>query len=337
MLYIYQFPDWTNFTFNSKRVLDALGKVRYKEGHLAGLLEACGSKEFDDATLAEEIVANYAIDNHKLDTDEVIKDIAGQAHGMAVVKSYLNMVASPAKEFTHERLLLWHTAMRHTRTHKFRDATSSVTACDGELSFVGPGAERLAAEMDRFFRWIENDSSDSAIKAAIAHFWFLTLRPFDDRNGRIARLISTALLCQDKPQTNLQYALSSQILARRDEYLRILNKTQCGSGDLTEWILWFLAQIENAVQASEEKISPQARRAKFMGKHSGIPTDERAQILVDAVMKGNIPAEFTTGDVAKVLGTSHDTALREIQSLVKKGILKSGKKGGRSQRYSVVD
>ena len=337
MLYIYQFPDWTNFRYDAKRVLDTLGKACYKEGKLAGLLEICGSTDFENAVIAEDIVANFAIDGHALDIESVKAEVSKRSQGATpYIKNFLGAIANSTSTLTQERLLGWHSAMGNAKTHGFRDTPSMIEAGDG-LQFTGPGCERLQNEMTNFFEWFEKSDMDGTIKSIIAQFWFLTLRPFENRNGRLARILTTMLLCRGRNSAHLHYALNSQILEKRDEYLRILNKTQCGSGDLTEWIVWFLQQIEGAVEASTARIEAEIGRARFASRHSDISTGERGQVLLKAALDGGIPKEFTAKDVAALFGTSHDTALREIQSLIAKGLLRASAKGGRSQRYSVVD
>ena len=191
--------------------------------------------------------------------------------------------------------------------------------------------------MENFLRWFEASPMDGTIKAAIAHFWFLTLRPFDTANGRLARAITALQLSRAQKSARMHYALNQQILKNRDEYFRTLNKAQCGNGDLTEWILWFLKQIEAAVQTSESAIEFQTRRFRFLARHSGVQTTEREQVLLNAALTGKLPRDFTAKDVAKLFGTSHDTALREIQSLIEKKLATANKKGGRSQTYSVIE
>lgn len=338
MLYIYQFPDWTNFRYDAKSVLDTLGKACYKEGKLAGLLEICGGTDFEENIIAEDIAANFAIDGHRLDTESVKAEVSKRSQGATpYIKNYLGTITNATNALTPERLLGWHSAMGNTKTHGFRDTPSIIATEDGTLQFTGPGCERLQNEMANFFEWFEKSDMDGTIKSIIAQFWLLTLRPFENRNGRLARILTTMLLCRGRNSAHLHYALNSQILEKRNEYLRILNKTQCGSGDLTEWIVWFLQQIEGAVEASTARIEAEIGRARFASRHSDISTGERGQVLLKAALDGVIPKEFTAKDVAALFGTSHDTALREIQSLIAKGLLRASAKGGRSQRYSVVE
>ena len=338
MLYIYQFPDWTRFRFDHARVLDALGKARFCEGRLAGMLSFIGARDLETGLVTEDIVANFAIDGITLDADSVRTDVALRAQGSSAhIQNYIGAIENFTAPLSQERLLNWHSALAGNRKATWRDNKSEVSADNGTLHFSGPGPERLNSEMEYFLRWFENTPMDGTIKAAVAHFWFLTLRPFDTANGRLARAITALQLSRAQNSARIHYSLNQQILKNRDEYFRTLNKAQCGNGDLTEWILWFLKQIEAAVQTSESAIEFQTRRFRFLAQHSGVQTTEREQVLLNASLMGELPKDFTAKDVAAIFGTSHDTALREIQSLIDKGLVRASKKGGRSRTYSVVE
>ena len=338
MLFIHRFPDWTRFRFDSARVLDALGRARFCEGRLSGILTFAGTKEFETDLVTEDIVANFAIDGISLDADSVRTDVALRSQGStAHIQNYIGAIENYTTPLTQERLFNWHGSLAGSKTTSWRSDTSGIDGKDGSPNFSGPGPERLGAEMENFLRWFEASPMDGTIKAAIAHFWFLTLRPFDKANGRIARAITALQLSRAQKSARMHYALNRQILKNREEYLRTLNRAQCGNGDLTEWILWFLAQIAEAVQTSESAIEFQTKRFRFLARHSGVQTTEREQVLLNAALTGELPRDFSAKDVAAIFGTSHDTALREIQSLMGKGLITASKKGGRSRTYSVVE
>ena len=338
MLFIHQFPDWTRFRFDSARVLDALGKARFCEGRLAGMLPFIGAKDLETDLVTEDIVANFAIDGIPLDTETTRADVVLRAQGSSShIKNYIGAIENYTDPLTEERLFNWYRGITGLTVTAWRENASEITVESEGLHFTGPGPERLPVEMNHFLRWFENTPMDGTIKAAIAHFWFLTLRPFDTANGRLARAITALQLSRAQNSARIHYALSRQILANRDEYFRTLNKAQCGNGDLTEWILWFLKQIEAAVQTSESAIEFQTRRFRFLARHSGVQTTEREQVLLNAALTGELPRDFTAKDVAKLFGTSHDTALREIQSLIEKKLATANKKGGRSQTYSIAE
>ena len=149
--------------------------------------------------------------------------------------------------------------------------------------------------------------------------------------------MTALLLCRARNSGQLQYALNKRILEKRDDYFRTLNRAQCSNGDLTDWILWFIEQIGAAICDREGAIENEIKHIRFVNKISGIPLGEREQELLEAASAGTLPREFTAKDAATLFGTSHDTALREIQSLIKKGVVMACPKGGRSQRYCVID
>ena len=338
MLFIHQFPDWTSFRFDNARVLDALGKAQFAEGRLAGMLSLIGAKNLQTDLITEDIVANFAIDESTLDKESTKKSVAlRDASGLAHVQNYIAAIENYTDTLTQERLFNWYKGIIGHSVSSWREKANEISLESEGLHFTGPGPERLPSEMNHFLRWFENTPMDGTIKAAIAHFWFLTLRPFDKANGRIARAITALQLSRAQKSARMHYALNRQILKNREEYLRTLNRAQCGNGDLTEWILWFLAQIAEAVQTSESAIEFQTTRVRFLARHSGVQTTEREQVLLNAALTGELPRDFSAKDVAAIFGTSHDTALREIQSLMGKGLITASKKGGRSRTYSVVE
>jgi Fic family protein len=338
ILIIHHFPDWTHFRFDSKRILDALGKTRYSEGRLAGLLAFADKKELEAEIVTEDIVASYAIDGIALDKKAVRKDVDLRSKGNSPdIKIYLGAIENFANPFTRERLLGWFSSIAHAKASSFRNSAGDIEQGDTNMRFSGPGPERLESEMSHFFDWFENSRMDGIVKAAIAHFWFLTIRPFRSGNGRLARAMTALLLCRARNSGQLQYALNKRILEKRDDYFRTLNRAQCSNGDLTDWILWFIEQIGAAICDRESAIENEIKHIRFVNKISGIPLGEREQELLEAASAGTLPREFTAKDAATLFGTSHDTALREIQSLIKKGVVMACPKGGRSQRYCVID
>ena len=338
MLFIHQFPDWTSFRFDNARVLNALGKAQFAEGRLAGMLSLIGAKNLQTDLITEDIVANFAIDGITHDKESTKKSVDLRENGgLAHVQNYIAAIENYTDTLTQERLFNWYKGIIGHSVSSWREKANEISLESEGLHFTGPGPERLPSEMNHFLRWFENTPMDGTIKAAIAHFWFLTLRPFDTANGRLARAITALQLSRAQKSARMHYALNQQILKNRDEYFRTLNKAQCGNGDLTEWILWFLKQIEAAVQTTESAIESQTRRFRFLARHSGVQTTEREQVLLNAALTGELPRDFTAKDVAKLFGTSHDTALREIQSLIEKKLATANKKGGRSQTYSIAE
>lgn len=340
MLYIHQFPDWTHFRFDPKRVLDALGRTRLAEGRLIGMVELCKFRGFETELLATDIVSSCAIDGIELSPAAVKKDIDLRGEGKNnSVKNYIGAIRNASTPLTIERLFNWHAALSANKAMQCRDSMSTVARLINEdnVSFTGPDPDRLQTELANFITWFEITPMDGAIKAAISHFWFLTLRPFNEGNGRLARMITSMQLARSESTQHYLYSLNAQILKNRYEYFRILNRAQSGNGDLTEWILWFLAQMYEAVLQSESKYAPMVRRISFANQHAGTSTSEREQTLLIAIFNGTIPENFTAKEVAALFNTSHDTALREIQNMIGKKLIRASSKGGRSQKYSLAE
>lgn len=339
MLYIHQFPGWNDFRFDSRKVLNALGETRFQEGSLLGIMQMHNLKDLSQELLVKDIIANYAIDGYKLDSSKIAEQISLHKNtNQSMIKNYLGAILNSANPITHERLFAWHASMGQNKVASYRKTSSKIDSLIGEKKFFfeGPNADRLTLEMENFIYWIENTQMDGVIKAAIAHFWFITIRPFDDANGRLARLLSILVLARSENTTKCQYALNQQILEKKDEYFKILNKTQSGNGDLTEWILWFLKTMQESFKFTEKIIENKNQKLSFFNKHTGEAFNQKEQTLLNAIFEKKIPNSFTVKEIAILENTSHDTALRTIQALINRKILKAEKKGGRSQRYSLL-
>ena len=340
MLYIHQFPDWTRFRFDSPKVLQALGQTRLEEGKLIGIMQICGLKDIEAKLIADDIVANYAIDGYTLDAAKVLTEVELKSKSNEnYIKNYIGAIQNAATPLTEERLFNWHAAMGQNKVKHYRETPSEVqtTLDEKTLHFVGPNPERLQSEMESFISWFEKSNMDGVIKAAIAHFWFLTIRPFADANGRIARAITAMQLARAESTTHCQYALNKQISDNKADYFKILSRTQAASGDLTEWILWFLQMLRNAIKDSEQLFATEISRIQFRNAHANDTFSAREQQLIDEIMADRLAQPFTAKEAAALFNVSHDTALREIQSLMDKGILETNKKGGRSMRYKLMD
>ena len=343
MLYIHQYPDWTHFRFDARKVLNALGEARLQEGKLIGAMETCGFQDLEQELLIRDIQSNSAIDGYSLKEDFVKEQVALVQGGAAqsadpMVRIYLGAITKAFNPVTAERLFAWHAAMGQNKVASFRQGPSVVTygRGDSRLDFDGPNPERLEQEVERYIQWMETSTMDGVIKAAVAHFWFITLRPFADANGRLARLLTIVALARSEQTTRCQFSLNQAFLDRKEEYFKILNEAQRSNGDLTEWILWFIGTMQQAMSSTRERILKEQRKTAFYNRHAGEAFDEKDQKLFTALFTGQLSESFTAKDLASVIDQSHDTALRTIQRLIAKGILKADEKGGRSQRYSMV-
>lgn len=329
-LFIHQYPDWTRFRYNAQSILAALGQTRLKEGTLISTVDLTSSPESETKTLAQDIVANFALDGHELDQQMVTEEILKKNAARNDIRNFVGAIQNAKQPLTMDRIFAWHAAIGQNKVKNFRAKESLAGA------FTGVSPERIPLEMERFVDWFENDPQDGAIKAAIAQFWFLTIRPFEDGNGRIARALSAMLLARSENTTRCQYALNEQFLNDRDNYIQILSKAQAGNGDLTEWILWFLQALKSAIENCEREIAATLKKVLFLQKNQQADLSSRERTVIDAVWNGELPAVFSVKEVAAFTGTSHDSALRDIQDLIQKGIVRPEKKGGRSQKYSLI-
>ncbi len=310
--------------------MDALGQTRLQEGRLIGVANLVNDLDDEMRILAQDITASYALDGHALNPQKVKNEVSKKNAASDDIRNMVGALQNARQALSADRLFAWHAAIGQNKVKSFRTRESSIGA------FTGVGAERITLEMERFIDWFENTPQDGAIKAAIAQFWFLTIRPFEDGNGRIARALTTMLLTRSENTGHCLYALNPQILNYRDEYFDRLLRTQSGNGDLTEWILWFLQMMRYAIEAREKEIAAPLSRIMFIQKNRDVPLTERERKIVNAAWEGALPAVFSVREAAALTGTSHDSALRDIHSLIRKGIVRAENRGGRSQKYSLA-
>jgi Fic family protein len=329
-LFIHQYPDWTKFRYNAQSVIDALGQTRLLEGALVGVADLVCNSDFETKMLARDIAANYNLDGYPLDLQKLEDEILKKNSAKNDIRNFVGAIQNAKLPLTEERLFAWHAAIGQNKVKTFRTKES------GAGTFTGVSPERIPLEIGRFIDWFENSTQDGAIKAAIAHFWFLTIRPFEDGNGRIARALSAMLLARSEDTSRCQYALNEQILKNREKYIETLFKAQAGNGDLTEWILWFLDAMQKSIEECKREITGALKKMQFLQKNHQADLSGRERKIVEAVWNGELPAVFSVKEVAAFTGTSHDSALRDIQDLIQKEIVRPENKGGRSQKYSLI-
>ena len=329
-LFIHQYPDWTKFRYNAQSVMDALGQTRLIEGALVGVADLVCDSDLEMRMLAKDIAANYALDGYTLEIPILESEIKKKNSARNDIRNFVGAIQNAKLPLTEERLFAWHAAIGQNKVKSFRTKESVAG------TFTGISPERIPLEIGRFIDWFENSTQDGAIKAAIAHFWFLTIRPFEDGNGRIARALAAMLLARSEDTTRCQYALNEQILKDRENYIQTLFKAQAGNGDLTEWILWFLNAMQKSIEDSKKEISSALKKMQFLQKNQQADLSGRERKIIEAVWNGELPAVFSVKEVAAFTGTSHDSALRDIQDLIQKEIVRPENKGGRSQKYSLI-
>ena len=329
-LFIHQYPDWTKFRYNAQSVMDALGQTRLIEGALVGVADMVCDSDLEMRMLAKDIAANYALDGYTLEIPILESEIKKKNSARNDIRNFVGAIQNAKLPLTEERLFAWHAAIGQNKVKSFRTKESFAG------TFTGVSPERIPLEIGRFIDWFENSTQDGAIKAAIAHFWFLTIRPFEDGNGRIARALAAMLLARSEDTTRCQYALNEQILKDRENYIQTLFKAQAGNGDLTEWILWFLNAMQKSIEDSKKEIAGALKKMQFLQKNQQADLSGRERRIIEAVWNGELPAVFSVKEVAAFTGTSHDSALRDIQDLIQKEIVRPENKGGRSQKYSLI-
>ena len=364
--YLYQQKKWPRFEWDQDRISNLLERVRLNQGRLIGKMEGLGFDLRDEAVLqnlTEDVIKSSEIEGEKLDRLQVRSsiarrlgmDVAGLVRSDRDVEGVVEMATDAIQNYnqllTTKRLFDWHAAlfptgrsgMTQINVGAWRDdASGPMQVISGPLGrtnvhFQAPKAQLLQSEMKLFLNWINKKKvTDSILKAAVAHLWFLTLHPFDDGNGRIARAITDLLLARSEQSSKRFYSISAQICAERKSYYEILEKTQKGSLDLTEWILWFLSCMEKALQNADKVLSSVMKKAKFWENRSGESFSERQRKLLNRLLDG-FEGNMTSSRWASIGKCSQDSATRDIQDLIRKNILKRNPGGGRSTSYSLLD
>ncbi len=361
--YIYQYDNWPNFTWNEQEIQVLLGKVRHLQGLILGRMEALGFSVKEEAmlsTLTLDVLKSSEIEGEKLNFEQVRSSIArrlgieyaGMVYSDRDVEGVVEMMLDATQNFkqplNEERLFGWYAALFPTGRsgmHKIDVAcyrTGVMQVVSGpmgkeKIHFEAPAPEEVKKNMDIFINWFNNVSNiDSVLKSAIAHFWFIIIHPFDDGNGRIARALSDLLLAFSDNSSQRYYSLSSQILVERKAYYEILKKVQHSSGDITEWLVWFLNCLFRALKTTEATMQKVLYKSDFWDKHKTTYINNRQRLMLNKLLDG-FDGKLKSSKWAKITKCSSDTALRDIKDLIEKGILKQEESGGRSTNYELVD
>lgn len=362
--YIHLLKDWPNFRWEDDKIILPLSAVRHKQGRLLGKLEGLGFRLREEATLetiTQDVIKSSEIEGEKLPADQVRSsiarrlgiDIAGEVTVSRNVEGVVEMMLDATQRYdeplTDERLFGWHASLFPTgRSGMYRiqvgswrnDRRGPMQVVSGAIGrekvhYEAPAARRLNAEMNRFLKWFNDTTTmDPVLKAAVAHLWFVTIHPFDDGNGRIARAITDMQLASADETRQRFYSMSTQIQRDRNAYYHILEKTQKGNLDITTWLLWFIGCLDNAISSSEENLSGVTQKAKFWEMHQGVALNERQNKMLNKLIDG-FEGKLTSSKWAKIAKCSPDTALRDIQDLIAKGILEKEEGGGRSTSYRI--
>ncbi|TGQ46867.1 Fic family protein [Mesorhizobium sp. M00.F.Ca.ET.216.01.1.1] len=363
--YIHELEGWPKFEWNSQDLADQLAAVRHRQGRLLGRMEALGFELRTEAvlqTLTEDVLKSSEIEGEVLDKEQVRSSIArrlGIDIGAlalvdrdveGVVEMMLDATQNYRQPLTDERLFGWHAALFPTGRSgmtkiivgAWRDeASGPMQVVSGPIGrekvhYEAPAAARLQAEMAAFIDWFNGGASlDPVLKAAVAHLWFVTIHPFEDGNGRIARAIADMMLARSEGSPQRFYSMSAQIRLERKDYYAILERMQKGDLDITAWLQWFLRCLDRAFDGAEEILANVLRKARFWEAKAGQPLNERQRKVVNRLLDG-FEGKLTSSKWAALTKTSPDTALRDINDLVARGILVRDEAGGRSTSYSLA-
>lgn len=362
-MFVYQKQDWSDFKWDSDKIVPLLGNVRHLQGKLLGQMESLGFSLKEEAvltTLTLDVLKSTEIEGEILNKDQVRSSIvrklgitvngivASSRNVDGVVEMMLDATQHYDSPLTKKRLLGWHAALFPTgysgmykiEVGKYRTGDMQVVSGamgKEKIHYEAPKPNLVESEMANFLDWLNNGyiSIDPVLKAAIAHFWFITIHPFDDGNGRIARAITDMLLARSDNTSQRFYSVSNQILEEQKVYYDILEKTQRGDGDITNWLLWFLSCLEKALINTEKILESTIVKAKFWEQHSQTSLNNRQRIMLNKLLDG-FDGKLTSSKWAKITKTSPDTALRDIQDLISKGILQKEAQGGRSTNYELL-
>ncbi|AVS63731.1 DUF4172 domain-containing protein [Paracidovorax avenae] len=363
--YVWQRPDWPQWRFDALAIAAPLAEVHRAQGHLAGRMAGVGLAQRDQATLralTQEVVTTSAIEGESLDLDAVRSSIArrlgvdigalapSDRHVDGVVDMVLDATQRFAGPLTAERLFGWHAALFPTgysgrlriRTGAWRDdAAGPMQVVSGPIGrekvhYEAPPATALDAETAAFLQWFNAPpAGDSIVHAGLAHLWLVTLHPFDDGNGRISRAVGDMALARAEGSAQRFYSLSAQIQRERKRYYEQLEATQRGTLDVTPWLAWFLGCLLRAVQGADGLVADVLAKAQFWQRWADVPMNVRQTLVLNRVLDG-MEGKLSNARWAAIAKCSSDTALRDINDLLGKGVLVRVEGGGRNVAYALV-
>src|SRR5437773_7977787 len=365
-IYVHELKGWPRFDWNQERLAEPLAAVRHRQGRLIGHMEALGFHLRQEAvlqTLTADVLKSSEIEGEKLDAEQVRSSIArrlgmdigalkpADRHVEGVVEMMLDATRHYNQPLENERLFAWHAALFPTgrsgiskiRVGAWRDdSTGPMRVIAGPVGkehvhFKAPAAPRLDREMAAFLGWFNKPpATDDVLKAGLAHSWFVTIHPFDDGNGRIARAIADLGLARSEHSPQRFYSMSAQIRRERNDYYDLLERAQKGTMDVTAWMEWFLGCLGRAIDGAETTLAAVLRKARFWQKHRDVPINDRQRVMLNRLLDGFL-GKLTTSKWAVITKCSSDTALRDILDLVKRGVLVRNLGAGRSTSYSLAD
>ncbi|RYE22216.1 MAG: Fic family protein [Sphingobacteriales bacterium] len=361
--YIYQLENWPGFEWEAEKLSPLLSEVRFTQGKLIGRMEALGfdlQQEASLETLTLEVLKSSEIEGELLNSDEVRSSIARKL-GMdvaglvasdrnvdGVVEMMLDATQRYEAELTPDRLFAWHASLFPTgrsgmhkivtgawRNNSPDDPMQVISGAMGKekVHYQAPEAAVLDAEMKAFCDWFNSrDTMDPVMKAAISHLWFVTIHPFDDGNGRIARAITEMQLSRADNNQQRFYSMSAQIRKERIAYYQVLERTQQNTLNISNWLQWFLQCLQRALQATGHSLQTVMSKARFWEQHKESGFNKRQLLMLNKLLDG-IDGKLSSSKWAKMAKCSADTAVRDINDLIERGVLAKDAGGGRSTSY----
>jgi Fic family protein len=365
MMYIWERPDWPTLTWRNDSIATQLAAVRHDQGRLIGRMESLGFKLREEAvlqTLTQDVLKTSEIEGEALDATQVRSSLARRLgidvgalplpdrNVEGIVEVMLDATRNYMAPLTAERLFDWHAALFPTgrsgmiriRVGDWRDDSSGpmqvVSGPFGRerVHFAAPPADRVAAEMVAFLTWFNAPlTTDPVIKAALAHLWFVTIHPFEDGNGRIARAIADLALARSEGSPQRFYSMSAQIQIERSHYYEELERTQKGATDVTDWLTWFLDCLGRAINGADGVLASVIAKSQFWERAAPLALNERQIKVLNRLIDG-LNGKMTSSKWATIAKCSQDTANRDIAALLDLGLLRKGEAGGRSTSYELV-
>ena len=364
-MYIWQQITWPNFTWDDAALSTLLAQANKEQGRLKGKLEAMGFKTQGEAllqTLTQDVIQSSDIEGEKLSSEQVRSsiarrlgmDIAGLVPADRNVEGIVEMMLDATQEYdsplTDERLFNWHAALFPTGRSGMNKIIVGAWRSDSEgpmqvvsgpigrerVHFEAPPTQQIPEESARFLEWFNQPREiDSLLASGLAHFWFVSLHPFEDGNGRIARAIADMVLAQGEDSSQRSYSMSAQIREERDDYYNMLERSQKSSLDITPWQEWFLGCLTRAIENAHENLDEALLKARFWERYAKEPLNERQIKVLNRVMD-NFEGKLTSSKWAKIAKCSQDSAGRDIKDLIERGALRKDPGGGRSTSYSII-
>jgi Fic family protein len=366
MIYLHENPDWPKMTWDTKSISRHCSEVRHKQGKLLGRMESLGFDFKNQAfltALTEEVVKTSSIEGENLNTDQVRSSIARKlgikVSGLqenstrevdGVVELMLDATRKFQKPLDENRLFSWHRCLfpkgklvpYGISVGKWRtDEDGPMQVVSGamgkeQVHYEAPAAEKVPSEMQSFFKWFNDIKNEEPLtRAAVAHFWFVTIHPFDDGNGRIGRAIAEMELARSDQSEDRFYSMSSQIFSERKEYYNQLESAQKSGMDITPWVQWFLGCLNRSIDSSEKKLELVLEKAKVWEFVNQFPVSERQKKIINKLLD-DFEGYLTSSKYSRMAKCSKETAIRDIQDMMQKKILIKNDSGGRSTSYRLT-